>query len=785
MRMNRFKPTLLVATALFVIAMPAQAAVEETATEEEEAVIEPDGAPSGEIIVTATRKATAVSRVPISISAYDQVKMDTQGIRGVDDIARLTPGVTFSRSGRSSTISIRGITSTVGAATTAVYIDDTPIQVRSVGNSATNSYPRVFDLERVEILRGPQGTLFGASSQGGSVRFITPKPDYSKTSVYARGEASLTEKGDPSYEAGLAFGAPIIEDKIGFRISGWYRRDGGYVDRFSPVTLPATPSVPVRNNANSSVALSAKLALGFKLGEAVTVTPSVYFQREESDSQGIIFNTLSDPGSRQNRNGYVVDPWVKDQFVLPALLVEVDLGGVSFISNTSYYDRKFSTLSDYTYYDTALYGARVSALTLPGQVGTASFANRQQNFSQEARLQSSNGGRLTWVVGGFYARAKQFQFQDIKDDYLDQLISIRTGGTGSVRSVYGSDLLPGNLFFYTEINTVDQQLAGFAQLDYELFDGFKLTVGARISNTKFETTVLRDGPLSGGRSVTLGAQSETPITPKFGVSWQVDPSNLFYATVAKGYRPGGAQAQLSRIACATDLAALGLTDTPATFNSDSLWSYEIGAKNRLFGNLVQIEASAYLIKWKNIQQRVSFTSCGGLFVTNQGSATSKGFDLSVTVRPAQGLTLGVGLGINKATFDQTVTQGPRLLRSEGEDLPVRPLTFTLNGEYQLPTMGGVDPYIRGDYQYLKAAPDRNPLVFGYDAGLPASPLAAVNNLRLRVGVRSQKIDFALFADNVLNDAPLNWTRIAGASSTILTSQAERPRTFGMFASYRY
>lgn len=111
--------------------------------------------------------------------------------------------------------------------------------------------------------------------------------------------------------------------------------------------------------------------------------------------------------------------------------------------------------------------------------------------------------------------------------------------------------------------------------------------------------------------------------------------------------------------------------------------------------------------------------------------------------------------------------------------------LTLNGEWQMPSFGGVDPYIRTDYQYLKKAPDRNRLVFGYHAGLPASPFPEVNNLRLRLGFRTQSIDFALFADNVLNDSPVNWSRIAGAASTILTSQAERPRTFGMFASYRY
>ncbi len=773
---------LLSAIVALMSSAPAFAQVDETSAEPASASQSMSG---DDIVVTATRTSSAVSRVPISISAYDQRRMDTQGVRAMDDVARLTPGVTFNRSGRSSQVSIRGITSTVGSATTAIYIDDTPTQVRTVGNSATNNYPRVFDLERVEILRGPQGTLFGASSQGGSIRFITPKPSMSSPSAYGRAEVSQTEGGQANYEAGIAYGAPIIEDKIGFRASAWYRRDGGYVDRYTPVTEPATPSRLVEKNVNETKTLVARFALGAQLGESILVTPSVYYQRENAQSTAQFFNTLSDPDQMKFRNGYVFDPYVKDRFVLPALLIEVDMGSVAFISNTSYFDRKFDTYSDYTYYDAALYGSRRTALTLPGQIGTAAFINTQKNFSQEARFQSQGDGPLTWVVGGFYSRAKQFQFQDIKDAFLDRAIQIRTNGAQNVESVYRSPMLPGDMFFYTEIDTIDEQLAGFAQADYELFDGFKVTAGARISQTKFDTEVLRDGPLAGGRSVTVGKQSETPITPKFGVSWQIDPANLIYASVAKGYRPGGAQAQLSRVACATDLNALGLTDTPATFNSDSLWSYEIGSKNRLFDNLIQIDASAYIIKWKDIQQRVSFTSCGGLFVTNQGSATSKGIDLSMQLRPATGLQFGVAVSYNHAVFDQTVLQGPRTLRFKGEKLPVRPFTLTLSGEYQFPVNGDVQPYARADYQYLAKAPDRNPGVFGYDGGLPAYPLDSVNNLRMRAGIQTGRIDLAIFADNVLNDSPVNYGRIAGAASTILVGTAERPRTFGIFASYRY
>ena len=189
-----------------------------------------------DIIVTATKQAEALSKVPISISALSQEQLDQQSVRTFRDIATLTPGVTFTPgthgNGAASDVSIRGISSGSGTATVGVYIDETPVQVRPSGNyDSSNPYPRLFDLDRVEILRGPQGTLFGAGSEGGTIRFITPEPSLTQYSVYGRSEMAMTKGGDPSYEAGVAVGGPIIEDKLGFRVSVWARHDGGYVDK--------------------------------------------------------------------------------------------------------------------------------------------------------------------------------------------------------------------------------------------------------------------------------------------------------------------------------------------------------------------------------------------------------------------------------------------------------------------------------------------------------------------------------------------------------------------------
>ena len=191
-----------------------------------EAAAEEATGPLQEIVVTATRHEESLSKVPISVTALTQEALDVRGVKDFQDVARFTPGVNIDNSGTNN-ISIRGIASTGGAGTTGIYIDDTPIQMRALAFNPDEALPKTFDIDRVEVLRGPQGTLFGAGSEGGTVRYITTQPSLTKTSIYSRAEVSYTEGGDPSYEAGVAGGMPIIDGTLGVRVTVWYRNDGG------------------------------------------------------------------------------------------------------------------------------------------------------------------------------------------------------------------------------------------------------------------------------------------------------------------------------------------------------------------------------------------------------------------------------------------------------------------------------------------------------------------------------------------------------------------------------
>ena len=272
----------------------------------------------------------------LSVSAFTAEKMDTLNVKNFGDLVKFTPGVTFDE--HSSNISIRGVNSTAGDATTGIYIDDTPIQLRALGFGSDNTLPSVFDLERVEVLRGPQGTLFGAGSEGGTVRYITPPPSLSDYSVYAKSEVSTTENGAPSYEAGVAVGGPLIEGKLGFRVSAWRRHDGGYIDQVNYLT-----GATMQKNSNYTDTTALRAALAWQPVSGLMITPSVFYQNRQVNNDDEYWVALSNPDNGRLINATPEHMGNHDRFLLPALKIDWDLGGflggTELISNTSYFDR--------------------------------------------------------------------------------------------------------------------------------------------------------------------------------------------------------------------------------------------------------------------------------------------------------------------------------------------------------------------------------------------------------------------------------------------------------------
>ncbi len=356
-----------------------------------------------EVTVTATRRAEPLSKVAISITAFNAEQMDSQGVKDLDALVRLTPGLNLSHQSATGAnrIAIRGISSSAGSGTTGVYIDDAPIQVRNMGFGAGTAFPGLFDVERVEVLRGPQGTLFGAGSEGGTIRFITTEPSVTQQSSSVRSEIATTRNGSPTYEGGVAVGTPLIQDKLGLRVSAYYRHEGGYIDAVNgtnqildqtgasygqSVAFTRTQTYEKDINWNRTVALRASLK--FVVNDALTITPSVFYQKiHKNDGAGDYFDvSASDLGSRDYaRRRYVQgdpaqDPRLNamtaptnaygdDQFTLSAIALSWNIGSMQLVSNTSYFDRTANQWFDYTkgyaeFYSPQFYAADQSSIGL-------------------------------------------------------------------------------------------------------------------------------------------------------------------------------------------------------------------------------------------------------------------------------------------------------------------------------------------------------------------------------------------------------------------------------------
>jgi outer membrane receptor protein involved in Fe transport len=737
-----------------------------------------------EIVVTAQKRSERLSRVPISITALGKAQMDKQGVRDVKDIARLVPGLHLQASDElgNTQISIRGITSDTGAATTGIYIDETPVQARQTVVSS-NPYPEVFDLDRVEVLRGPQGTLFGAGSEGGTVRFITPAPSLSTYSGYFRSEIGFTDGGDPSYELGGAVGGPVVPDKVGFRISLWDRQDGGYIDRINPVTGDLA-----QRNANSSNSAVGRAALLLQPIEGLTIEPAIFFQRVQANDRDFYWESAGP----FNELAQIPQPHI-DTYVLPSLDVNYDFGPFALKSITSYFKRDNDDKYDATSYE--LSGLLPNGgITLPGYPNYLSrgyYQQRQENYTEEVRLTSKDepGDRFSWVIGLFYQHAvsrEENSYIEPFDDVANYLSEIGGYGPGDSLSYFGEAPVGGKYSYLENLRVLEEDAAIFGNLTYAITPRLKASVGLRFARTSYSYNDFQDGPYGpGAPTFYQGGKTEHPLTPRFTLSWQLTDDQMLYATVAKGYRIGGAnESVLGIVACDGDLASLGVKDVPHSYNSDSVWSYEVGDKASLFDHRVTVDASLFWIDWSGIQQLVTLPDCGYYYTANLGSAVSRGFDVQAAWAVGHGLTLSGTSGFTDAEYTTTVKEEGNILAKSGDQLPTPLWTATAAAQQDFRQSDGVGAYGRIDYQfagpyYRTGSAD----TFSYNPYTRDAP--ATNYVTLRAGTKFGGWDISAFINNVLNSRVSLYRYQDVVGSPGLRDITFRPLTVGITAIQKF
>jgi Outer membrane receptor proteins, mostly Fe transport len=748
-----------------------------------------------EVVVTAQRREESLQEVPMSLQVFDQESITKSGIKDIEDIVRMTPGLNVVPTGGLASgptnVSIRGVSGSAGQATTGIYIDDTPVQVRFLGGGrgADSAYPAVFDLARIEILRGPQGTLFGAGSEGGAVRFITTEPSLTEWSGHARSEVSSIDGGDLGYQFGLAGGGPLVSDRLGFRASAYYRKDAGWIDRepyTNNVVSQRTPvAIHAEDDVNSTTVKSATAALTWRISDSFSLTPSVMWQQEERSDVGIYWRELSDPQSGRFVDGQLFSSPTQDEFTLSSLKALWETGAADVYSITSYMDRTRDSRRDYSF---GITGFVLPAFLPPGTPlpsgleypiipASSEHADPQQQFTQEVRIQSrsSSGDALNWVFGVFYQDIKQRASQSLHTPGFDDLLGFFLPGL-TVEGAFGAPLLqPGDVAYVETASSRDKQTAAFAQVDYKVVPKLTLTAGLRYAHTGFEFANDLRGPLTGGGSSGAASSSQDDWLPKFGVKYEPADNLMMYATAARGFRPGGANLEAAP-ACAPSLAEFGLDSVPE-FGADYVWSYEAGVKGNSSGGRFLWDVGAFFIDWTEIQRGVNMASCQVEFIANLGSAVSKGADLQLSAALVDDLIFGLAVGYTDSYFEDTVVLGsaPPLVVS-GQKLPTPPWTIVSSLDYSFsPFANPSEMYLMLENQYSTSYHTETPGELSDDPD--TSRYGASNNTSVRLGMRfGAGWDASLFVTNVFDETP---KLVNPSYFGIVRGYTLQPRTVGL------
>ena len=619
MNMHRGRNTLTVAGAV-AVALAAAAAGAQT---------EPAGL--GEVIVTAQKRDERIQDVPVSVSVVPGARLTEGGSVQLTDYAAFVPGMFVDSNGTpgQSTISLRGIGPLGSSATVGIYIDETPVGSSGIYNSTSvltfDLLP--YDVERIEVLRGPQGTLYGASSIGGQLKYVTVAPSLDEFEGKVGAEALEVSGGsgtDFNYGARLSF--PLVKDSLGLSLSYAKRDLPAYIDNVQTD----------ESDINEGSQEGARVALLWQPSENTSLTLSALRQEVESDfnAQFMEDETGVALGNGTSTNLFLDEPF-ESKLDLYSATLDFDLGFATLTSVTSYSDVEFLVTQDAT----RSFGALVEAiLQLPPRTLDADLLNTfdQEKFTQEVRLTSSGDGQLEWLVGAFYTE---------ETNNVGQLVSFYFPGT--------DDLVPGlNPGALVALPNEYQEYAVFANGTYRFSDAFRLSAGVRWAKNDQDFRQISSGALVPPAN-TPGESDEDVVTYSLSPEWHVNEDTMVYARVATGYRPGGPNVFIPGV--------------PPTVDSDEMSNYELGVKANLANGAVLLEAAAFYMDWEDIQLSVTFPNgLGGL--ANAGSAESTGVEGSLTWAAGNGFSLGVAAAYTDAKLTSDTQQGGQ----DGDRLPRTP-----------------------------------------------------------------------------------------------------------------
>ncbi len=640
-----------------------------------------------EITVTAQKRSETEQTVPLSMTTFGAVALQEKAVVDFFDYGTKVPNLGFAYTGdgmsTARTISIRGVS---GDNVTGFYVDETPLP--------DSLDPRILDIDHIEVLRGPQGTLYGARSMGGTVRIITKTPDFNETNVAVHLGASDTARTDRgNYTGDVVANIPLINDRVALRVSGFIDDTAGYFKRqycTNPATagvscFPQTQNAALTTTVDNVGAVSTyggAAALTIKLTDDVTVTPRL-LQQKATYNGFLMSDVRTEPGVigyPYPAGPYTLPPLVPtnytqgrffnipeggfDNWQLDSIDLKWNTGVGEFVSSSSYFTRKVIETEDETDF---IWSALLPAVTanpafpnLPGPIPSGISEEKDyQRFVQEVRFASQLSGPLQFVTGVFYSDlhgAIPFAanyYPALAPGYGALLTAANTCGiVGLCPNPNNPDEIYGG-HYKTDI----EEPAVYGQLSYQFWDAWKATAGLRWNQVKttaggYQEGTVTQAPGAPGRVVDPNTTvTETSTTPKLELDYRVTPANMVYASAAKGFRPGGLVPSVPAALCAGQLPPGTNVSETRDYNSDSLWSYELGTKTGWFDNRLTVDAAIFYIDWKDIQQNI-LLPCGFQYKANAGAAFSRGGEIEVRALPIDPLELTLGVGNQNARITQ-------------------------------------------------------------------------------------------------------------------------------------
>ncbi len=667
-----------------------------------------------EIVVTSRKRSESMMDIPMSINVVSEGLIEKMGASNYTDLLASVPSLTAYQNGPGRTrLVIRGVANTSSGAndndtqnqeTVGIYLDEIPIST-----GALNPELGLFDLERVEVLRGPQGTLYGAGSMTGTIRLVSKKPNLREFEGKVDASLSTINKGSENYDVKALVNIPVVEDRFALRTSAYYEKNGGYIDNV----------LTGEKDINHGRAVGARVSARLQLSEAFTADFS-FFHHDYSDNgrpEDLDHTPLFSRDYPSN-DGY------DDEMQIYNLTLNYDLGWGEIVSSTSYFDRKVVNRRSLD----------LLFETLPPQIVPHELIDTTDTdvFVQEIRLASQTESPLQWTVGAYLDKKDVLYLNTFPVPGADAILGDSSNfGAPKDHLYYG----------YDDLEVKTYALFGEA---YYTWDKFTFTAGLRYFNWKQDIEFYQSGLFNGGANSDVRPQNTVDgVNPKFNISYQINDDNLVYVQMAKGFRYGGINGAIPEAVCADELAQVEREGGDTRFfNPDKTWNYEIGSKNTLADGRVTLNASYFHIKWQDMQTSRGF-ECGFGFKENVGEATSQGIELELNARVTENLSLYLGGTYINSELAQDV---PNLGAEEGDKAPFVPeFAFNTSADYVRPLTDTMDGFIWANVQYVG---ERNSHFSDDDANFRAMDGYFVSNLR--VGTRWDNLELSVFANNLFD-----------------------------------